>query len=516
MKKRNKGFIIAIECTVMILLGFALVDGTKLVTKSQMGKVVTEYDVDTSSANPSAEVEGITDAEEQESSATESQEAEATEENGADTDAEMEAETPLDLEDYSDAPQDNGCPYYVKVNRLQNVVTVYELDDEGYYTVPVKAMVCSVGADNGTPTGTYTTSDKHEWSALVGGVYGQYAYRINGQILFHSVPYYSKNKDDLESEEYNKLGTAASLGCIRLSVSDAKWIYDNCPSGTIVTIYDSEYPGPLGKPVAEILDLDDERSVWDPTDPDKSNPWNDGSIRILGGGNRTIERGYAYDLSAGVVVLDGSGRNLTEYLSLEDNVDRMKNGMYQVTYTVKTPDGRTAQLQSTIRVTDSIPPEITTVSETITLNRVQMVASNRTKALLEQISVLDAGSELDEDHITIDTSNIQEGMTEAAITVTAKDNSGNKSTVEYTVYIDESDPVIGEPETRQVTGDTDEEIERAILSVIPIEDEGSGIDSVKVSWTKHISDSTYSVMVIAKDAYGNVTTRFFDDFQIHE
>jgi hypothetical protein len=107
-------------------------------------------------------------------------------------------------------------------------------------------------------------------------------------------------------------------------------------------------------------------------------------------------------------------------------------------------------------------------------------------------------------------------MTEAVITVTAKDNSGNKSTVEYTVYIDESDPVIGEPETRQVTGDTDEAIEQAILSVIPIEDEGSGIDSVKVSWTKHISDSTYSVMVIAKDAYGNVTTRFFDDFQIHE
>ena len=164
----------------------------------------------------------------------------------------MAGEALKDLEDYSEAPADNGQPYYVKVNRQQNVVTVYALDSDGYYTKPVKAMVCSVGKDDGTPTGTYETSDKHTWCSLVGGVYGQYAYRIDGQIMFHSVPYYSMNKGDLETEEYNKLGEAASLGCIRLAVADAKWIYDNCPSGTLVTIYDSPYEGPLGKPVAEI------------------------------------------------------------------------------------------------------------------------------------------------------------------------------------------------------------------------------------------------------------------------
>ena len=50
----------------------------------------------------------------------------------------------IDLEDYSQAPADNGSPYYVKVNRLQNVVTIYTLDEDGYYTKPVRAMVCSV------------------------------------------------------------------------------------------------------------------------------------------------------------------------------------------------------------------------------------------------------------------------------------------------------------------------------------------------------------------------------------
>ena len=52
-----------------------------------------------------------------------------------------------------------------------------------------------------------------------------------------------------------------------------KWIYDNCPSGTYVEIYDSEEPGPLGKPEAMKLDADSPNKGWDPTDPDERNPW---------------------------------------------------------------------------------------------------------------------------------------------------------------------------------------------------------------------------------------------------
>ena len=39
----------------------------------------------------------------------------------------------------------NGKPYYIKVNYGANVVTVYSLDENNNYTVPVKAMVCSTG-----------------------------------------------------------------------------------------------------------------------------------------------------------------------------------------------------------------------------------------------------------------------------------------------------------------------------------------------------------------------------------
>ena len=164
-------------------------------------------------------------------------------------------------------------PYYVMVNRRMNCVTVYTLDEKNTYSVPVKAMVCSVGLGDNTPLGIFTTSESYKWRQLFGNVYGQYAYRIYNTIMFHSVPYFTPDKDNLETEEYNKLGEAASLGCVRLAVKDAKWLVDHCPPGTTVEIYEDDDPGPLGKPSSIKIDTKSKKAGWDPTDPDKKNPW---------------------------------------------------------------------------------------------------------------------------------------------------------------------------------------------------------------------------------------------------
>ena len=55
--------------------------------------------------------------------------------------------------------------YHILVNREQNIVTVYTYDDDGEYTVPVRAMVCSCGLDKGTITGEFETYFKTEWHA---------------------------------------------------------------------------------------------------------------------------------------------------------------------------------------------------------------------------------------------------------------------------------------------------------------------------------------------------------------
>lgn len=171
------------------------------------------------------------------------------------------------------ASDETEFPYYIKINRKQNCITIYTSDENGEYTVPYKAMICSTGLYNATPRGTFHLSTKYLWRELYGKVYGQYATRITGGVLFHSVPYYKKSKSALCTEKYNKLGQQASMGCVRLTVEDAKWIADNCPSGTTVEIYDDDDPGPLGKPEAAYIDTDSPNKGWDPTDPDVENPW---------------------------------------------------------------------------------------------------------------------------------------------------------------------------------------------------------------------------------------------------
>ena len=65
----------------------------------------------------------------------------------------------------------------------------------------------------------------------------RYAYRIYGPYLFHSVLYSEKDTSTLRQGSVDNLGRPASHGCIRLSVEDAKWLYNNCAAGTTVKIY---------------------------------------------------------------------------------------------------------------------------------------------------------------------------------------------------------------------------------------------------------------------------------------
>ena len=154
--------------------------------------------------------------------------------------------------------------YMIKVNRTACCVTVYAKDGLKGYTIPVVAFVSSSGKD--TPTGSFRTGIKHRWHELFGPCWGQWTTRITGNILFHSV-YYDKQNDNksLNVAAYNKLGTMASHGCIRLRAGDAKWIYDNCAEATKVVIYNNKKnPGPFDKPEAEKLGSS---HTWDPTDP---------------------------------------------------------------------------------------------------------------------------------------------------------------------------------------------------------------------------------------------------------
>lgn len=239
-------------------------------------------------------------------------------------------------------------PYEIKVNRQLNCVTVYTYDSNGEYTVPVRSMICSCGADGGTVTGDFSIYYQTEWNPLFGDVYGHYVSGFYGNYLFHSVPYYYDSPDTLEVEEYNKLGTSASMGCVRMQIADVKWIYENCTIYTPVTVYDDDNPGPLGKP--EAIRITDMSCGWDPTDDNSENPYNGKNPQITGAADVTVKRGESFDALANVNATDTCGNDITDKVIVTGNVLTEKAGTYSVSYRVEDAMHRTAGTDITVTV----------------------------------------------------------------------------------------------------------------------------------------------------------------------
>ena len=131
-------------------------------------------------------------------------------------------------------------PYVLKVSTADQRVYAYAPDANGEYTELVRTMKCSTGRNSAPPpTGTFqdSTGPGARWHYFTKfSCWAQYAFYIQGDIMFHSVLYNSKEGRVTQSS-VNHLGSKASHGCVRLSVEDAKWIWTNCPAKTKVIVY---------------------------------------------------------------------------------------------------------------------------------------------------------------------------------------------------------------------------------------------------------------------------------------
>ena len=276
--------------------------------------------------------------------------------------------------------------YWVKVNAQANVTTVYKKINGKWK--PYRAMLCSTGTGKGdsyeaTPTGNFRVTSRWDWGPMVGGVYARYVVQFYGDFLFHSVPYDEyKNPKSIPAKEYNKLGKDASHGCVRLSLMDAKWVYDNIPRGTKVTVYNSKNPGPLGKPKGIKLPKSP-KLTWDPTDTNKKNTKYQlpkPVINIASTKKTVVKPGSSYKLKAGVTAVDpNTFQNLTSLITVskvrwydeekgkyvEKKFSTSRRGLYKVTYKVKYKYGGTTYKTLKIQVADPLPaPVISGVSDT--------------------------------------------------------------------------------------------------------------------------------------------------------
>lgn len=340
----------------------------------------------------------------------------------------------------SDTRVSAASTYQIKINKQQNCVTIYKLDGQGKYK-PVKAMVCSTGW--ATQTGTYSLGEKMRWHVLDGPCYGQYCTRIYGGVLFHSVWYTGQNNPGtLSVSSYNKLGTTASHGCVRLCVADAKWIYDNVPSGTPVIIYNSSNPGPLGKPEAIKIPYS---TPWDPTDIWSSgNPWNKKKPVISGAKDQTVDYNSSFDVLKGVKATNTTGFDATKRLKTSityhgtkvKKVDTRKPGTYRVTYKLKDEIGRKAQKTVKIKVTaEKQAPKISGV-EDLFVKKKSALTKNYA---LKNVTVTQSGKKLDKKYIQVKYKKMKKDV--YRVTYLAQNASEQVKAVAK-AYVDSKAPVI--------------------------------------------------------------------------
>ncbi|RSX52593.1 L,D-transpeptidase [Bifidobacterium callimiconis] len=130
---------------------------------------------------------------------------------------------------------------YVDLAQVDDLNIRVSIADQKVYVksgdTVVYTMTCSTGMDGSTPTGSYTVQNRGEDffndEENMGAKYWV-SWANYGEYLFHTVP--TDSNGEYIVSEAEKLGAPASHGCVRLTVADAKWLYEQLPGGTPVVI----------------------------------------------------------------------------------------------------------------------------------------------------------------------------------------------------------------------------------------------------------------------------------------
>lgn len=141
---------------------------------------------------------------------------------------------------------DDGLPYYLYVEKGSFTLTIYEKDDNGEYTEVYAAYRLAHGG-NKTPAGKYTLTDERErWHDFPDGGTVQYATHYEGRLYIHSPLYATSDPTQMWPKYYDGelgIGKESTGGCLRMVTEAAKFIYENCPEGTVIEIVNGSPKG---------------------------------------------------------------------------------------------------------------------------------------------------------------------------------------------------------------------------------------------------------------------------------
>ncbi len=411
--------------------------------------------------------------------------------------ADLENEPVSDMDVvYKEKKNVNGKPYLIQINKTQNCIIIYKKGSNDKYNEPVRAMICSVGFD--TPEGEFTISDKYEWKIVNGNVWSQYATRVVGNVLIHSMPYAANSKDTLLPNYYNQLGSTLSAGCIRVSAKDAKWIMENCPAGTKVHIYESDSVEPLERPQAIVVPED---ARWDPTDPDGANPYHGVNIGFEGvEAKKTVERGTQINYMSGISIKDTCGNDLSSQVKVTSKVEPFKTGTYEVQYYAEDAAGKTAQASTIYQIVDTMAPQFSGVKTTMNFASVSDVTKDN---ILKGVAIIDNNEILDNSRISVVIPAVMEGGN--AVTLSATDDYGNTATININAVVHVKPPAISlKPGMESILPLTQKVDTAYALSRVTAVKDGVAIPADKITVSITPSEWGYSLRYTVTDENGYI------------
>jgi lipoprotein-anchoring transpeptidase ErfK/SrfK len=119
--------------------------------------------------------------------------------------------------------------YFIAVSKSNREVYIYHKEIDSWENIRV--FSCNIGApESPTIEGKFYCGLKGK-ELRMNETYVKYFTQISGNYLFHSIPYNEEGEAMDDS-----LGEAVSHGCVRLSLEDAKYIYDIIPARTGIKI----------------------------------------------------------------------------------------------------------------------------------------------------------------------------------------------------------------------------------------------------------------------------------------
>ena len=174
----------------------------------------------------------------------------------------------------NDTTTDEATPnakgnYKICINLGNYQISIYEWDQtlSEYGSSPVKCMPAGINIKLAEGEYSFTDADitKSNWYTTNSGDIYRYYTAFSDEFIFHTARYQEhNNKNSLDVVSYNTIGKTVNTSGITLLCSDAKWIYENCSSSSIVFVYNTP-DEPISEFITQIIPIPD-GLTWDPSD----------------------------------------------------------------------------------------------------------------------------------------------------------------------------------------------------------------------------------------------------------